>query len=95
MASIGRLGWKLRERCDDGFARGYVYGCLAGLVGSLAAGMLGDWFLPFVYNIGLAGFRASVLGWMFLGGLVAIEQMVSMNHRIIPTTNCSHANNFH
>jgi hypothetical protein len=31
--------------------------------------------LPFVYNIGLAGFRASVLGWLFLGGLVSLEQM--------------------
>ena len=77
MASIARLGWKSRERCGDGFARGYVYGCLAGLAGSLAAGMLGDWFIPFVYNIGLAGFRASMLGWLFLGGLVAIEQIVN------------------
>jgi len=37
--------------------------------------MLADWVLPFVYNIGLAGFRASVLGWLFLGGLVTLEQM--------------------
>ena len=36
-------------------------------------GALGDWFLPFVYNIGIAGFRASVLGWLFLGGLLAME----------------------
>ncbi|MCX7840985.1 MAG: hypothetical protein N2559_16235, partial [Anaerolineae bacterium] len=50
MLAIARLGWNLRERCGDGFARGYVHACLAGLVGSLAAGMLGDWFLPFVYN---------------------------------------------
>ncbi len=58
-----------------GFARGYVYACLGGLAGTLVAGMLGDWFLPFVYNIGLAGFRASMLGWLFLGGLVAVEEM--------------------
>jgi len=71
----GRLGWRLRARAPEGFAQAYVYGALGGLAGMLAAGMLGDWVLPFVYNIGLAGFRASVLGWLFLGGLVALEQM--------------------
>jgi O-antigen ligase len=85
MLSIGKLGWNLRTRVDDGFARGYVYGCLAGLVGSLAAGVLGDWFLPFVYNIGLAGFRASMLGWLFLGGLVAIEQIANRKAQVAAT----------
>lgn len=37
--------------------------------------MLGDCVLPFVYNIGLIGLRASMLGWLFLGGLVAVERM--------------------
>jgi hypothetical protein len=36
---------------------------------------LGDWVLPFVYNVGLAGFRSSMIGWIFLGGLVALETM--------------------
>jgi O-antigen ligase len=62
----------------DGFARAYAYACMAGLVGSLVAGMLGDWFLPFVYNVGLAGFRASVLMWLFLGGLVVIKRQVDV-----------------
>ncbi|MGC8880427.1 MAG: O-antigen ligase family protein [Anaerolineae bacterium] len=75
MAALGRLGWRLRGRVGEGFAHGYVHACLAGLAGTLVAGMLADWFIPFVYNIGLAGFRASVLGWLFLGGLVALEQM--------------------
>ncbi len=75
MVSIWRVGWSLRKRVGNGFKRGYVYGCLAGLVGTLAAGMLADWFLPFVYNIGFAGFRASMLGWLFLGGLVSLEHM--------------------
>jgi hypothetical protein len=44
----------------------------------VATGMLGDWVLPFVYNIGLAGFRASVLGWLFLGGLVSLEQIARL-----------------
>ena len=47
------------------------------MVGTLFAGMLGDWFLPFVYNVGMRGFRTSVLGWIFLGGVVVIEQLVA------------------
>ena len=76
MVSFASLGWDLRKRVTDDFSRGYVYGCLAGLAGTMVAGLQGDWFLPFVYNIGFTGFRASILGWLFLGGLVAIEQMV-------------------
>ena len=72
---VGRVGWQLRPRVPEGFAQAYVYGALGGLAGMLVAGMLGDWILPFVYNIGFAGFRASVLGWIFLGGLVALEQI--------------------
>jgi hypothetical protein len=41
------------------------------------AGMLGDWILPFFYNLGLYGFRSSMLGWLFLGGLVSLGQMVN------------------
>ena len=73
--ATGWLGWQLRQRVPAGFARAYVYGALGGLAGTLVAGALGDWVLPFFYNIGMAGFRASVLGWLFLGGLVALEQM--------------------
>ena len=72
---VGRLGWRLRSRVPEGFAQAYVYGALGGLAGTLLAGMLGDWVLPFVYNVGFSGFRASVLGWIFLGGLVALERI--------------------
>jgi O-antigen ligase len=75
-AEVGWLGLRLRTLAPAGFAEAYVYGALGGLVGTLVAGMLGDWFLPFVYNVGLSGFRASVLAWVFLGGLVAIRQMI-------------------
>jgi O-antigen ligase len=71
---VGRLGWKLYPKVQDGFAKAFVLGCLGGLGGTLVAGMLGDWVLPFVYNVGLQGFRSSVLGWLFLGGLVALER---------------------
>jgi hypothetical protein len=75
-ARVGLLGWKLRTRVPAGFQQAYVYGALGGLVATLVAGMLGDWIIPFFYNITLGGFRASILGWLFLGGLVVLEQML-------------------
>jgi hypothetical protein len=49
----------------------------------LAAGMLGDWVIPFVYNIGFKGFQASIFGWIFLGGLVAMEHIQNnQNHKL-------------
>lgn len=75
---VGRLGWRLRKDAPAGFAQAYVYGALGGLVGMVVAGMFGDWVLPFVYNIGLDGFRTSMLGWLFLGGLVSLEQITNL-----------------
>ncbi len=74
VVEVCRVVWKLRGQLSSGFARGYAYGALGGLVGTLTAAMLGDWMIPFIYNVGLRGFRASVLAWLFLGGLVALEQ---------------------
>ena len=75
LSEIGWLGWRLRSQMPDGFSRAYVYGALGGLAGMVVAGMLGDWVLPFFYNVGLNGFRSSMIGWFFLGGLVGLEQM--------------------
>jgi O-antigen ligase len=71
----GRLGWRLRKQAPAGFARAYVYGALGGLVGTVVVAMFGDWVLPFFYNIGMDGFRSSMLAWLFLGGLVSLERM--------------------
>jgi O-antigen ligase len=75
IVELGIVGWRLTTRFRGDFADGYVHGALGGLAGSLVAMMLVDWFLPFVYNVGFQGFRTSALGWMFLGGLVALEQV--------------------
>lgn len=69
------LAWRLRERVPRGFARAYVFSCFGGIIGTLVAASLGDWVIPFVYNIGLRGFRASILAWLFIGGLVVLEQL--------------------
>jgi hypothetical protein len=73
---VGFLGLKLIKSAPEGFAKGYIFGALGGLAGTLVAAYLVDWVLPFVYNIGMTGFRASVLAWLFLGGVVSIEQIV-------------------
>lgn len=75
-AEVTLLGFKLTKSVPEGFAKGYIYGVLGGIAGTLVAAYLVDWVLPFVYNIGMNGFRASMLAWLFLGGVVSIEQIV-------------------
>jgi O-antigen ligase len=70
-----KLCLQLRTKVSDGFDRAYVYAVFGGLIGTLAAGMLADWILPFVYNITLEGMRSSVIAWLFLGGLVSLERI--------------------
>ena len=72
-----RLGYRVASALHDGFTAGYVNGMLAAWVGALVVMVLADWILPYVYNIGFPGFQASVLVWLFLGGLVALEQMTA------------------
>lgn len=73
MAAVARLGWRLRSRFQQGFVAGYVNGMLGAWAGVMVVMLFLDWFLPFVYNVQFVGFQASVLVWLFLGGLVAIE----------------------
>lgn len=76
---VGRLSWNLTKRLPNGFARAYAYGVLAGIIATLIAALLGDWVLPFVYNVGLTGFRASILPWIFIGGVISLEQMLLLD----------------
>ncbi len=82
--ALAVVGLRLRSSAPEGFPKAYVYGAIAGLAGSMVAAALGDWVLPFVYNIGFTGFRASVLAWIFLGGLVALEQIIGPRHKPKP-----------
>ena len=72
--AVGLTAWRMHPRFLPGFERAYVCSVLAGLVATLAAAGMGDWVLPFVYNTGFAGFRSSIIPWVFMGGLVALEQ---------------------
>jgi O-antigen ligase len=68
-AVLLREGWRQGRSKGDGFRRGYANGALAALAATLVAGLFADWFLPFVYNIGIPGFQASIYVWLFAGGL--------------------------
>jgi 4-amino-4-deoxy-L-arabinose transferase-like glycosyltransferase len=72
--AIARAGWRARAAAPSGFVHAYAVGALGGLAGMLAAGAIGDWLLPFPYNVTLAGLSASLPGWVFLGGLVALSR---------------------
>jgi O-antigen ligase len=72
---VARLGLRLRAHFRDGFAAGYLNGMLAAAAGALALMVFADWMLPFVYNIGFPGFQAAIPFWLFLGGLVSLEQI--------------------
>lgn len=65
----------LLRRLPPGFSHAYVLGTSGALVGSLVAGMLGDWIVPFYYNAGVLGFRSSLLFWVFLGGALALRRL--------------------
>lgn len=81
---VGRLAYRLMNQLPEGFAKAYAYGVFASVFGSLMAAFLVDWLLPFAYNIGLDGVRASILPWIFFGGLVSIEQIYLVNQRTDP-----------
>lgn len=83
---LGRLGFRLMKQFRDGFEAGYVRAMMAAGGGALAVMMLADWILPFVYNIGFPGFQASLLFWLFLGGLVALERVQVKEGSLSETT---------
>jgi O-antigen ligase len=72
-------------RCSpDGFEKAYLMGAIGGMVGTACSGMLGDWIIPFVYNVGVRGFRSSMLFWLFAGGVLAIDRLRREQGRAAP-----------
>jgi hypothetical protein len=69
-----RVALVLAGRRDRPFTRAYGIGVLGGLAASVAAAALGDWVVPFAYNVGMEGFRSSLLFWFFLGGLLVLRR---------------------
>ncbi len=74
-AGLVRMGLKLVSLHKRGFSAGYVNAMLAAWIGSMVLMLFADWMLPFVYNIGFPGFQASVLIWLFMGGMISIDHI--------------------
>ncbi len=70
---IGKTGIQLLRKSLDEFEYSFVIAALGGLAGTMAAAFLGDWVLPFIYNVGMEGVRSSAIGWVFLGSLIFIH----------------------
>lgn len=83
-AALGITGWQARHRIPQGFEQAFLYGALGGLAGTVIAGMFGDWFMPFVYNVGMDGFRSASLAWFFLGGMVYLSLHYPPNLKASP-----------
>jgi O-antigen ligase len=80
-------GWQARSAWRSGFNGGFAHGAFAGLIGMLVAMAQGDWFIPFVYNQTIAGFRYTVHSWVFLGFLVSLALIRQRQfHGRSPTT---------
>ena len=63
----------------EGFTQAYAVGVLGAVAGMAVSGFLGDWFLPFVYNVGVSGTSASLPPFFFIGGLLALSAMNKKN----------------
>lgn len=72
---VVRSAQKVRSQRGSGFRSGFANGMLAAWISALVIMMLADWILPFVYNIGFEGFPASVLVWLYLGGIITLENL--------------------
>lgn len=73
IVQLSALSIRLYRNLEPGFARAYAVGGLAIIAGMVVAGFLGDWVIPFFYNVGLRGFDGAMGGWFLLGGLVLLE----------------------
>jgi hypothetical protein len=72
-----KTAWELCARSGTGFLRGFAIGATGGIVGTAVAGLLGDWIVPFVYNVGIAGFRTSIFFWIFFGCVLSVRRLVN------------------
>jgi O-antigen ligase len=79
--SAGFFAWRVRNHSNRDFNQAYIFGAMGGIVGTLVSGALGDWVIPFYYNVNLGGFRASMLTWLFLGGLFALGTKMTIPKR--------------
>jgi O-antigen ligase len=74
VVALAKVLLRAVRKAPDGFPHAFALGAVGAMAGMLVSGVLGDWMIPFLYNVGLEGFRAAVLGWVFLGAAAALGE---------------------
>ncbi len=64
-----------------GFLHGLAASLLAGTIGVTVAMGLGDWVIPFAYTQGIVAFGHTVWGWMFMGSVLSVEQIIKKQRK--------------
>ena len=78
LVSVGGAGWgALRRVPRGGFEHGLAASLLSGFVGLVIAMSMGDWFLPFAYTQGIAGYDYTVWSWMMIGVIMRLHYRYS------------------
>ncbi len=92
LASLLRIGLTTQRRLEEGnFVSGLGKSLVCGFLGVVVAMGLGDWFLPFVYNQGLAGFDHAIYSWMMLGVMVTLDDIERPRARLKTVCNYTRA----
>ncbi len=73
LIAVLRSGFSLQQKLPGGFYQAFSIGMTGGLIGMMAAMMLTDWFMPFIYNNSLQGFDFNVYAWILLGAMAGME----------------------
>lgn len=78
------IGLRIRRRVSGrgDFLEAYVNAAIAGTVAALVSMMLGDWVLPFAYNQTISGFDNAMFTWLFMGGMLAVYQILKARGEI-------------
>ena len=70
-------GFKVVRRLSGNkdFKEALAVAAFAGLIGCIVIMAFGDWMLPFAYTQTIAGFNYTVYSWLFIGTLLALDNM--------------------
>lgn len=75
LVAMFRAALDARRRWLTGFGAGFANGVMGGLAGLVVVMALGDWFIPFVYNQTIVGFRHTIHSWLFVGALASMQRL--------------------
>ncbi len=70
---------RLRYQGRDDFREAFVNTAFGGMVASLVAMALGDWVLPFAYNITIMGFDHAMHAWLAPGLMLSLLNAIERN----------------